>query len=1190
MSNNSKVIHLPVQGMTCQACVRTITNALSLLNGVESVNVDLENASVTVTYDSLILTCKDLKNNIEDCGFDIPVTTIILPVLGMTCHSCVKTITNSLNTLNGILYVEVSLEKEEATIVYDHNILDIPNIVETIEDCGFDVIINTKQEASNKDNCKNTTKGLIDNMDEALSLERVEDNEDTSTMTIQLEVRGMTCASCVASIERACKAHKGISHVSVALLAERATVTFDPSSIQSDEILKIIHDIGFDAKIIERKEHDLLQLKVYGMTCASCVASIERGLSSIPGVIEVSVNLVTETTKVRFNCNLLSPRDIIEAIEELGFNAILSSNTKDAQLESLTKVREIQEWKEAFLECLFFAIPVFFIAMILPTFSWSSIVMEIPFFIPGLFLMDTTQLLLTIPVQFSVGKRFLRSAFVSILHGAPTMDVLISVSTLAAFSFSIFSMARALWMQSQTPPVVFFDTSTMLITFIVLGRYLENKAKGKSSSALSKLMNLTPSTALLVTLDENNTLLSEKRIPSELISEGDLLKLVPGDKIPTDGEVYLGSTTVDESMVTGEVDAVSKKLGDAVIGGTVNGPGTFIMKATRVGADTALSQIVKLVEDAQVSKAPIQGFADRIASYFVPTVIILGLSTLIVWTILFKILGADRLPASLQKEINATGDGDWFFVCLKLCISVIIVACPCALGLATPTAVMVGTGVGAENGVLFKGGDVLENGQAVNKVVFDKTGTLTCGKLDMVDSKCWTGNEQARLRMLVLAAIAESFSEHLLGRAIVAIGKELTGLSVLDPLASVENFNSATGFGISCDVLFNSDLPKDLISTMRPVLEPFLNTSHTIVIGNKKWLEDHNGIRLSNEQENVYKRQGSLGRTCVLIGMDGILSGYISLTDIVKPEAKKVISALNAMGIHTAMVTGDNELTARYIANQLGISEVHAGVSPNGKTQIIKKMQEQGFIQERLSWWSRNRTSNPYLPLHQNSSKTGRKAVVAMVGDGVNDSPALVAADLGIALCSGTDIAMEAADIILMRNDLTDIVAALDLSKAIVYRIRMNLLWACIYNLIGIPLAMGIFSPWGYRLHPMMAGMAMAASSTSVVMSSLTLKWTWKKQALKEVEEDNEFVDDPSIRLSLLVHEMKATTPEEDIEMGLYDSQSDIEENGLLDIDTVYNQQKDSLFIRFTNAAKGILSKTRNTTTKYTAVSKQDDL
>ncbi|OBZ84765.1 Copper-transporting ATPase 1 [Choanephora cucurbitarum] len=1098
MSNTSKVTRLPVEGMTCQSCVRAITNALSLLEGVEQVNVNLEAAEALITHDPIHISYAQLKEAIEDCGFDVIISTETLTVLGMTCQSCVRSIQGALSDLSGFIHVNISLEQKEAIVVYDPLVIQQSKIIETIEDCGFDVIADDKIN----DHQATQDKQPV----EILSFEESK-SETTSVNTIQLEVRGMTCASCVTSVEKALKSHKAVTHVSVALLAERATVTFDPSLIQPDVLAQIVSDAGFESKLIQRKQDDVLQLQVYGMTCASCVGSIERGLKQTTGVLDVSVNLMTETAKVRFDVNLTTPRMIVETIESLGFNAILASTTKDTQLESLSKVREIREWKLAFIECLFFAVPEFFIAMILPMFSWSHFVTEIPVFLPGLYLMQVTQLLLALPVQFGVGQRFLRSALVSLWHGSPTMDVLVAISTLAAFSFSILSMFHGILIRSPTPPSVFFDTSTMLITFIVLGRYLENKAKGKSSSALSKLMSLTPSTALLVTVDENHVVLTEKKIPSELIAENDLLKLLPGDKIPADGEVFSGTTTIDESMVTGEVDAVSKQVGDTVIGGTVNGLGTFIMKATRVGSDTALSQIVKLVEDAQVSKAPIQGFADYVAGYFVPTVVFLGLATLVVWIVLIKVLGVEHMPASLQKDINAGGEGGWFFVCLKLCISVIIVACPCSLGLATPTAVMVGTGVGAENGVLFKGGAVLENGKAVNKVVFDKTGTLTVGQLELVKAAAWSRKEDERMHMLILAALAESYSEHLLGRAVVAYGKQFTGLEVLDTLASsVENFTSVTGFGIACDITLNSQLPKALAPTVRHVLEACADKSYGIVIGNKRWLEEHHGIGLSDEQDQIYQSQGALGYTCVLVGINGVASGFISLSDRVKPEAKQVIATLHAMGIQTAMVTGDNELTARCIAEQLGIEEVHAGVSPNGKTQIVKSMQEQSITRKTTawswrSWWPKLSSQHGYLPLYQETNGLQQKTVVAMVGDGINDSPALVAANLGIALCSGTDIAMEAADVVLMRNHLSDVVAALDLSKVIFRRIRLNLIWACIYNMVGIPLAMGLFLPWGYKLHPMMAGMAMAASSTSVVMSSLALRWSWKKRPLASIKQ-----------------------------------------------------------------------------------------
>jgi Cu+-exporting ATPase len=1115
--------------MTCHSCVKAITNALSEVHGVVSCSVDLDNKCASIEHTDAV-SYKELKDTIEDCGFDVNIETTTLSVLGMTCQSCVRAIQNAVSNQPGIVAIHVSLEKEHAVIVYDPLLTTEDKMTEVIEDCGFDVSLSSlsshpvrTMDPSMPSSSSSAATPLIQE-EEITSL-----GTETDLATVQLEIHGMTCASCVTSIERALSSHKGVAKVAVALLAERGTVTYDPTILDPLTIASIVQDAGFDASPI--KQNDTLQLQIYGMTCSSCVGAIERGVASLPGVLDVTVNLVTETATIK-HTESIPPRMIVEAIEDLGFNAILKNTGRDIQLESLSKVREIREWKYALMECSFFAIPVFMIAMVLPMFPWSHYVTEIRIFFKGLYLLQLAQLLLTLPVQFgsSLGYRFIKAAGTSIRHRSPTMDVLVAMSTMAAFIFSVLSMLRGVYVEAEVPPTVFFDTSTMLITFIVLGRLLENKAKGKSSSALSKLMCLTPSSALLVTVEgEKCIITSEKKIPSELIAVGDVIKLLPGDKIPTDGEVLSGSSTVDESMVTGEVDAVTKNVGDAVIGGTVNGLGTFLIKATRVGSDTALSQIVKLVEDAQVSKAPIQGFVDVVAGYFVPTVLILGLITLVFWSVLVHLLGIERLPESLRMEIDASGDGGWFFACLKLCISVIIVACPCALGLATPTAVMVGTGVGAENGILFKGGAVLESGQSVNKIVFDKTGTLTCGKVDVVDSKSWKqGDQVQRNQMLVVSAIAESHSEHLLGRAIVNAAKKETGLKVLDGLASVENFHSETGFGIACDVVFNASLPHNLNQGMRTCLESLSNQTLSVVVGNKKWLEHYHGIGLSDEQEEIYKQQGLLGYTCVLVGINGIGAGYLSLSDPVKPEAKRVIAALHSMGIQTAMITGDNELTAKCIAAQLGIDEVHAGVSPNGKTQIVRTMQEEPFVRQHLPWFKKRQ------PTRLGQAKSGR-TVVAMVGDGINDSPALVASDFGIALCSGTDIAMEAADVVLMRNDLTDVVAALDLSKTIFNRIRLNLLWACVYNFVGIPLAMGIFLPWGYRLHPMMAGMAMAASSTSVVVSSLALKWGWKKPIIESTTEKESNIIDHASHLSLLVNE------EEDIEMHHYD-----EEEGLI--------------------------------------------
>ncbi|OAD03208.1 hypothetical protein MUCCIDRAFT_143399 [Mucor lusitanicus CBS 277.49] len=1056
---------LPIDGMTCHSCVNAITKALSPL--VDHVEVDLENHNATITYNTAALSLSSIIEAIEDCGFDVPLSTktLVLSVQGMTCQSCVKSITKACTALNGMVSIDVDLHGAMATVIYQPNLLAPQTVINTIEECGFDV---------------------ADTSDVDMEEEAAAAAPTAAVGTAQLRIGGMTCASCVNSIERGLSSEQGIIAVQVSLLAESATITYTPSMINTDSIIQHVEDMGFEASLTaddiasSKEASSKLQLQIYGMTCASCVNAIEREISKLDGVESIAVNLITESGSITYNQAVIGPRQIVEAVEELGFNALVSEKTRNVQLESLSKVREIRQWRKAFFQSFLFAFPVFVVAMVMPEFAWGRAILDTPsHLVPGLFLFDLVQWGLSTPVQFIIGKRFLVSAYQSTKHRAPTMDVLVALSTLSAYFFSVLSMLRSVLMASPTRPSIFFETSATLITFITAGRYLENMAKGQSSSALSKLMSLTPSTAMLVqfadTADEKSVVASEKQIPSELVQINDYLKIVPGDKIPTDGVLFSGESSIDESMITGEVDPVNKRAGDTVIGGTVNGLGTFIMRATRVGSDTALSQIVRLVEDAQVNKAPIQGFTDRVAGVFVPVVLCLGVSTLVVWSVLVGCFGVERMPSLLQHEINKEGNGDWFFVCLKLCISVVIVACPCALGLATPTAVMVGTGLAAEHGVLFKGGAVLENGQKVNKVVFDKTGTLTTGKVQVVHYQSWDGRESTRTSMLIMTAIAEARSEHLLGRAIVNKAKEITSTpkdASLDHLGSVSHFKSETGYGIECRVDYGQEKQRH------------------IVVGNQRWLEDHHGIALVEEQMDMMEKESSQGRTSILIAVDGVPMGFISISDVVKPEARLVISTLTKMGVDTAMVTGDNELTAKCIAKRLGITEVHAGVSPSGKTQIVKDMQAQlRPVSSLLPWLHRMQPT-----------------VVAMVGDGINDSPALVASNLGIALCSGTDIAMEAADVVLMRNDLTDVVTALALSRSIFRRIKLNLLWACVYNIIGIPLAMGIFMPLGLHLHPMMAGMAMAASSTSVVVSSLMLRWFWRKPHLSDEGDENQDV------------------------------------------------------------------------------------
>jgi len=805
----------------------------------------------------------------------------------------------------------------------------------------------------------------------------------------------------------------------------------------------------------------------------------------MPGVSSVSVSLATESCKLVYDCSVLGPRDIAERIEELGFDAVLDDESNATQLKSLTRTKEIHAWRDQFRIASMFAVPVFIISMLsmyIP-FLHSFVMIQI---VPGLCLGDVICFILTTPVQFWLARKFYVNAWKSVKHGSATMDVLVVLGTTAAYTYSVFSLIVAIAKNDPAfHPTTFFDTSTMLIMFISLSRYMENIAKGKTSAALTDLMALAPSMATIYTDAPDCT--KEKKVATELVQVGDIVKLIPGDKVPADGTVVKGTSTVDESAVTGEPVPVLKQVGDAVIGGTVNGLGTFDMVVTRAGKDTALAQIVKLVEDAQTSKAPIQAFADRVAGVFVPTVISLAVFTFIAWMVISHFVVEGALPDLFSKP-----GADKFTVCLKLCISVIVVACPCALGLSTPTAIMVGTGVGAKNGILIKGGQALEASRLIKRVVLDKTGTVTEGKLKVVAVAWVPAADQAestshgdtlegdfndleltfpsadgitsRLAVLAMVASAEAHSEHPLARAVATFGKEmLANHGLTAPKAEVTDFESVTGEGIKATVK---------LSTPHGSAK-----SYSVYVGTSSFVsksKEGSFVHLPSSLSTFEENESSKGRTVVFSSISSSLTSSssssahpvvaLSLSDVPKPSSLRAIQALQAMGIEVNLMTGDSEATALAIAREVGIKPegVWSRMSPKGKGKVVTELME----------------------------KYG--GGVAMVGDGINDSPALVAASVGIALGSGTSVAIEAADIVLMRSDLLDVVAALHLSRSIFRVIRRNLLWACIYNILGIPLAMGVFLPWGIHLHPMTAGFAMGFSSVSVVTSSLTLKW-WKR-------------------------------------------------------------------------------------------------
>lgn len=840
---------------------------------------------------------------------------------------------------------------------------------------------------------------------------------------IKINVSGMTCASCVNTIEKYVKNQDGINDVKVNLLSEEAKIEFDPSKVSEEDIINWVDDIGYKAEVKHEVSADKVQLEISGMTCASCVATIEKYVGSLDGVDNVSVNLSTEKAAISFSPDLVGVRDLINAVSDIGYTAKISGEGID--LERLERVEEIKKWKKKLIYSSILALPVLFIAMFLSYVQIAPInrILEIEL-IPRLPLDDVLELILSTPIQFWIGWEFYEKSYKALKHKAATMDVLVAMGTSAAYFYGIFSMIYAV-INPAYNGVVFFETSALLITFIVLGKYLEASAKGKTSEAIKNLMSLQAKSAVLLEIDDDGNVVNEREIKAELIQKGDVLKVYPGEKIPSDGKIVFGSSAIDESMVTGESLPVNKNVDDEVIGATVNQQGMLHVKATKVGSESALSQIIKLVEDAQTSKAPIQAMADKISSVFVPIVIIIAVVDFIVW---YFLLSSGVVPQSWLP-----GGTTSFIFAFLLGISVLVIACPCALGLATPTAVMVGTGLGAENGILIKGGEPLETAHKIDAIILDKTGTITYGKPDLTD--IITLNNNSEKDVLYYAASAEAGSEHPLGRSIVDNAKQKNV-----ELGTPEEFNSITGKGITA-----------------------LIDNNVVFIGSRGLMTDQ-GMNLDSESEEKMKILEEDGKTAMLVAVNKEIIGIVAVADTVKPESKSAIMELKRMNIDVWMVTGDNIRTANAIARQVGIDNVFAEVLPEEKSNKVKELQDLG-------------------------------RVVAMVGDGINDSPALAQANVGIAIGAGTDVAIETADMVLMRSDLRDVVTAIDLSNKTFNRIKLNFVWAFGYNVIGIPIAAGIFIPlirylWGvtFTLPPAVAGLAMALSSVSVVTSSLLLK------------------------------------------------------------------------------------------------------
>ena len=1056
---------LKVQGMTCGSCTSSVESAFQDVDGVGNVSVSLVMERAVVIHDANKICAEEIREMIDDRGFDAEVlssdrpesplfdasvesveggdegvSTTTIHVGGMTCGACTSAVEGAFKDMAGVKSFSISLLSERAVIEHIASSLPPEKLAEVIEDTGFDAeILETK-----------SSETIPHLAQQAHMLDR------RKLVTSTVAIEGMTCGSCTSAVEGGFADLGGVVQFNISLLAERAVIIHDPSELSTAQIIETIEDRGFDAKLISSVEEGVqtsssnvaIHLKVYGLPSPESAADLQSNLQNTHGIVSARLDFATTRAIVSHVPSQIGLRAIVETVEKAGYNALVAdSDDNNAQLESLAKTKEIQEWWRAFKISLSFAIPVFLISMIFPMFVPSLDLNIVPFpmpflFVPGLWWGDTLCLLLTIPVQFGIGARFYKSAFKSIRHGSPTMDVLVTLGTSAAFFFSCAAMLVSMLTPPHSRPATTFDTSTMLITFITLGRFLENRAKGQTSRALSRLMSLAPSSATIYVdpiaaakaaeaFDQapvpgekqaSAPALDEKTVPTELLEVGDIVILKPGDKIPADGLVSRGESYIDESMVTGEAMPILKKQGAALMAGTVNGAGRIDFKVTRAGRDTQLSQIVRLVQEAQTSRAPIQRMADIVAGYFVPIIITLGLSTFVGWMVLSHIL-----PSPPQVFLSDASGGR-LMVCVKLCIAVIVFACPCALGLATPTAVMVGTGVGAEQGILVKGGAALETATKVTHIVLDKTGTLTMGKMSVSNAdlvKTWNASSEQRRLWWTIIGLAEGGSEHPIAKAIVAGAKERLGLPVTAALEGLAgDFQASVGKGVAASVE-----PAAALGGRR----------YQVVLGNALFLRN-TGVKVPDTNFESSRAQGmestedpsgkftqDTGITTIHAAINGEYAGSIGLSDTLKPSARACILALNRMGIATSLVTGDQAAAAQHVASLVGIPEenVYAGVLPSGKQAIIEDLQKSGQI-------------------------------IGMVGDGINDSPALATANVGISLASGTDVAMEAADIVLMKpNQLMDIPASLHLSRIIFRRIKINLLLSCIYNAVGLPIAMG---------------------------------------------------------------------------------------------------------------------------------------
>uniref|UniRef100_A0A0E0Q1C0 Protein HEAVY METAL ATPASE 5 n=1 Tax=Oryza rufipogon TaxID=4529 RepID=A0A0E0Q1C0_ORYRU len=889
-------------------------------------------------------------------------------VTGMTCSACTSAVEGAVSARRGVRRVAVSLLQNRAHVVFDPALLKVEDIIEAIEDAGFDAEIIP---------------------DTAISQPKAQ-----KTLSAQFRIGGMTCANCVNSVEGILKRLSGVKGAVVALATSLGEVEYDPSVINKDEIVEAIEDAGFEAAFLQSSEQDKILLGLTGLHTERDVNVLHDILKKMIGLRQFDVNATVSEVEIIFDPEAVGLRSIVDAIET-GSNGRLKAHVQNPYARGASNdAHEAAKMLHLLRSSLF--------------------------------------------LSFVVGKRFYIAAYRALRHGSTNMDVLVVLGTTASYVYSVCALLYGAFTGFHPP--IYFETSAMIITFVLFGKYLEVLAKGKTSDAIKKLVELVPATALLLLKDKEGKYTEEREIDALLVQPGDILKVLPGSKVPADGGVVWGTSHVNESMITGESAPIPKEVSSAVIGGTMNLHGVLHIQANKVGSKTVLSQIISLVETAQMSKAPIQKFADYVASIFVPIVITLSMITFLVW---FLCGWVGAYPNSW-----ISGTSNCFVFSLMFAIAVVVIACPCALGLATPTAVMVATGVGANHGVLVKGGDALERAQNVNYVIFDKTGTLTQGKAVVTTAKVFSGMDLGDF--LTLVASAEASSEHPLAKAIVEyafhfhfFGKLPTSKDGIEQrkedrlsqlLLQVEDFSALPGKGVQC-----------LINGKR------------VLVGNRT-LVTENGVNVPPEAENFLVDLELNAKTGILVSYDDDFVGLMGITDPLKREAAVVVEGLKKMGVHPVMLTGDNWRTAKAVAKEVGIEDVRAEVMPAGKADVVRSLQKDGSI-------------------------------VAMVGDGINDSPALAAADVGMAIGGGTDIAIEAADYVLVRNNLEDVITAIDLSRKTFSRIRWNYFFAMAYNVVAIPVAAGALFPFTrLQMPPWLAGACMAFSSVSVVCSSLLLR------------------------------------------------------------------------------------------------------